>query len=87
MFNNHWRKQSVDAANEMKRLLGIKTALAKSGLLTDYLSWLPKSKCLLSTKIDFLEINLLQTRESSKGVYRTRPESLELVIEEDESLL
>ena len=38
MFNNHWRKQSVDAANEMKRLLGIKTAPAKSGLLTDYFS-------------------------------------------------
>lgn len=39
MFNNHWRKKSVDSANEMKRLLGIiQSRRAGGGLMTDYLS-------------------------------------------------
>jgi len=37
MFNNHWRKKSVDAANEMKKVLGMKPLTkAGGGLLTDY---------------------------------------------------
>ena len=39
MFNNHWRKQSVDAANAMKKLLGIEPSHEqKGGALTDYFS-------------------------------------------------